>query len=84
MTFVPDKGTFIAWSEGARNCPGKKFAQVEFVANKTALFRNYRTEPIAPDGETPDAAGQRMLAVIKDSDVELLLQMQNPDSVSVK
>ena len=27
-----EKRTFIAWSEGARSCLGKKFAQVEFVA----------------------------------------------------
>lgn len=81
---VPDKGTFIAWSEGARSCPGKKFAQVEFVATMAALFRNYRAEPIALGGETPDAARKRVLAVVKDSNVELLLQMRNPDSVSVR
>ena len=80
----PDKGTFIAWSEGARNCPGKKFAQVEFVATMAALFRNHRAEPIPLDGESPGAARERMLEVVKDSTVELLLQIRNPDSVSVK
>ena len=81
---MPDKGTFIAWSEGAQSCPGKKFAQVEFVATMAALFRNYRAEPIALRGETLDAARERVLGVVKNSNVELLLQMQNPDSVSVK
>lgn len=81
---TPDKGTFIAWSEGVRNCPGKKFAQVEFVATMAALFRNHRADPIAQGGEMPDAARKRVLEVVKDSNVELLLQMRNPDSVSVK
>ena len=81
---TPDKGTFIAWSEGARNCPGRKFAQVEFVATMAALFRDYRAEPVALEGESSDAARERMLDVVKDSNVELLLQMRNPDSVSVK
>ncbi|KAI7773972.1 hypothetical protein LA080_009518 [Diaporthe eres] len=26
------KGTFLGWSEGARDCPARKFSQVEFVA----------------------------------------------------
>lgn len=29
---TPRRGTFIAWSEGERSCPGKKFSQAEFVA----------------------------------------------------
>lgn len=81
---TPQKGTFIAWSDGARSCPGKKFAQVEFVATMAALFRNYRAEPVPRIGETPAAARQRVLDVVKDSNVELLLQMRNPDSVSVR
>ena len=81
---TPAKGSFIAWSEGARNCPGKKFAQVEFVATMAALFRNHRAEPIALDGERPEAAKKRVSDVIKDSNVELLLQMRNPDSISVR
>ncbi len=81
---APQKGAFIAWSEGVRNCPGKKFAQVEFVATMAALFREFVAEPVARDGETPNAARQRVLEVVKDSNVELLLQMRNPESVSVK
>lgn len=80
---TPEKGTFIAWSDGARNCPGKKFAQVEFVATMAALFRDYRVMPVAKKGETPDGARRRVLGVVKDSNVELLLQMRDPDSVAV-
>jgi len=80
---VPEKGTFIAWSEGARNCPGKKFVQVEFVATMATLFRNYRVQPIAKQGETLDVARKRVLEVVKDSSVQLLLQMRDPESVAV-
>lgn len=80
----PDRGTFIAWSEGARSCPGKKFAQVEFVATMAALFRKHRAEPVSKVGETLAAARKRVLHVVKDNNVELLLQMRDPDSVSVR
>lgn len=81
---TPEKGTFIAWSEGARSCPGRKFAQVEFVATMAALFRNFRADPVLRAGETPAIARKRVLDVVKNSNVELLLQMRDPDSVSVR
>ena len=81
---VPEKGTFIAWSEGMQNCPGRRFAQVEFVATMAALFRNFRAEPVAGSGETLAEARRRVLEVVKDSNVELLLQMRDPNSVSVR
>lgn len=81
--FVPEKGTFIAWSEGAHNCPGKKFAQVEFVATMATLFRNHTVRPIPREGETLDTARERVLRVVKDSSVQLLLQMRNLSSVAV-
>lgn len=81
---TPEKGTFIAWSEGARSCPGRKFAQVEFVATMAALFRNFYADPVSTAGETPASARKRVLDVVKNSNVELLLQMRDPDSVSVR
>lgn len=80
---IPERGTFIVWSEGARNCPGKRFAQVEFVATIAALFRNHRVQPVPRSGETLDQARSRVLDVVKDSNVELLLQMRDPNSVAV-
>ena len=82
--FIPQRGTFIAWSEGARNCPGKKFAQVEHVAIMAALFRDYQATPATKRGETQEGARKRVLDIVKDSNVELLLQMRNPGSVSIK
>ena len=81
---APPHGTFIAWSEGARNCPGKKFAQVESVATMARLFYSHRVSPIAKPNETVVQAQERVLKVVKDSNVQLLLQMRNPDSVAVR
>jgi cytochrome P450 len=75
------KGTFLGWSEGARDCPGKKFSQVEFVATMAALFRDWRVDP-APlhDGESREEAQKRVLDLIEhDSAPVLLLQMLHPE-----
>lgn len=80
----PPKGTYFPWSEGIRNCPGKKFAQVEFVATLTALLNNHVAEPVPNRNESIDAARKRTLDVVKDSNVELLLQMANPRTVAVR
>ncbi|KAI1485519.1 hypothetical protein F5X96DRAFT_659588 [Biscogniauxia mediterranea] len=42
--------TFIVWSEGARDCPGRKFSQVEFVATIASLFRDWRVNPVTFEG----------------------------------
>lgn len=40
----PAKGTFLAFSEGARACPGRRFAQVEITAVLSAIFQKYSVE----------------------------------------
>ena len=80
---VPQKGAYFAWSEGARSCPGKKFAQVEFVATMATLFRRHRVQPVPKEGETLDQARIRVLDVVKDTRMQLLLQMRDPNSVAV-
>jgi len=35
-------GTFLPWVNGPRVCPGKKFAQVEFVATLATCLRDHR------------------------------------------
>jgi cytochrome P450 len=42
--FVPPKGTFVPFSEGARACPGKRFAQIEITAVLAAIFKFYSLE----------------------------------------
>ncbi|KAK3332569.1 cytochrome P450 [Cercophora scortea] len=79
---VPVRGSFIGWSDGARDCPGRKFSHVEFAATMAVLFRgDWRVRP-APKyaGESPEAARSRVLDLIKnDSGSVLLLQMLHPE-----
>lgn len=77
---TPYRGTYLAWSGGARDCPGRKFSQVEFVATMATLFLDYRVDPVKMEGETMDAARKRVLHLIEtDSAPVLLLQMLHPE-----
>ncbi|KAE8444471.1 hypothetical protein EG329_000562 [Mollisiaceae sp. DMI_Dod_QoI] len=42
--FVPPRGSFIPFSDGARACPGKRFAQVEITATLAKIFSTYTCE----------------------------------------
>jgi cytochrome P450 len=42
--FRPAKGAFIPFSEGARACPGKRFAQVELTAMIAVIFKQHSVE----------------------------------------
>lgn len=44
LLFQPAKGTFVAFSEGARACPGRRFAQVEITAVLAVIFQSYTVE----------------------------------------
>lgn len=78
----PTRGTFLGWSEGARDCPGRKFSQVEFVATMAALFKDARLDPVqrVEDGETLEAARERVLDHIeRDTGYVLLIQILHPE-----
>ena len=76
---TPRKGSFIAWSEGLRICPGKKFSQVEFVASMAAVFRDWYVEPLLEEGESLEVARKRVLKLVEeDTGQVLLLQMLHP------
>lgn len=75
-----DRGTYLAWSGGARDCVGRKFSQVEFVAVVASLFRDWRVGPVLAEGETPEGARRRVLGQIEDDSAPvLLLQMLHPE-----
>jgi cytochrome P450 len=77
---TPARGTYLAWSGGPRDCVGRKFSQVEFVAVMASIFRDWRVDPVLTDGETPEAARRRVLDQIEtDSAPVLLLQMLHPE-----
>ncbi|KAK2611481.1 hypothetical protein N8I77_004817 [Diaporthe amygdali] len=79
------KGTFLGWSEGARDCPASQFSQVEFVAAVATLLRDWQVDPVPLDGgESPESARNRVLDLIKnDSGPVLLLQMLHPERASL-
>ena len=78
---VPAQSTYFPWSDGPQNCPGAKFAQVEFVAVLACLLKDHRVGVVCQAGEGPVQARQRALATAEDCDLTLLLRMRDADSV---
>lgn len=76
-------GTFLPWVNGPRVCPGKKFAQVEFVATLAMCLRRNRIATVAEAGETKEQTRQRVLAVAQDSEmgVNPVVKMIHPEKV---
>ena len=58
----PRQSTYFPWSDGPQNCPGAKFAHVEFVAVLACLLRDHRIGIIKEPGETTKGAAKRTLA----------------------
>ncbi|KAE8441593.1 hypothetical protein EG329_004642 [Mollisiaceae sp. DMI_Dod_QoI] len=81
--FQPQHGVYIPFSSGPRACPGRKFAQVEFVAVIARLFRRHRCSPVLLEGETIVEAKKRVMEVVEDSNVELTLKMLHPEKVKL-
>ncbi|KAF2177971.1 cytochrome P450 [Zopfia rhizophila CBS 207.26] len=79
----PSRGSYLGWSEGTRDCPGKRFSQVEWVAIMAALFRDWKVEPRRQGNETFTEARTRVLNFIdKNTDYGgLLLQLMHPESL---
>ena len=75
---------YFPWPEGLQNCPGRKFAQVEFAAVLMSLFKNHRVEIVPEKGEDGKAARKRIYVVVEDSDQTLLLRIRNVDSVRLR
>ena len=74
----------MPWAAGPRVCPGRKFAQVEFVAVIATLFRRHRVRPVPLASETPSQAQARLRDVIEDSAImAITLQMRRPREVAL-
>jgi cytochrome P450 len=78
---TPAQGTYFPWSDGPQNCPGAKFAQVEFVAVLACLLRNHRLRILLETAESFEDGRKRVLAVTEDCDRQLLLRMRNAEKV---
>ncbi|KAK7725830.1 hypothetical protein SLS63_007985 [Diaporthe eres] len=79
------KETFFPWSLGQRDCPGKKFSQVEFVAVLACVLRFYRIECVPiHEGETLEEKRSRVWAWSRDSGVELSLNFKEPTKYGIR
>ncbi|KAL4744326.1 hypothetical protein BDW72DRAFT_212824 [Aspergillus terricola var. indicus] len=76
----PRPGTYLPWSAGVQNCPGRKFAQVEIVAVMASLFREHRLRVELQEGEDFEKAQTRLLNCTNDSYQLLVMQMKDADS----
>ena len=74
---------YLPWGIGPRSCPGKKFAQVEFVAVIAHLFRSHRVKAIMEPGETKEAVKKRIFEVLEDSSLEVTIKMNHPEKVKL-
>jgi cytochrome P450 len=76
---VPQDGTYLPWSYGPQNCPGKRFAQVEVVTVLACLLHKHSITVVCDEGESDQMAQKRIQNVCNDSKVGLLLHMKYPD-----
>jgi cytochrome P450 len=79
----PTAGTFLPWAGGPRVCPGKKFAQVEFVAVIGLLFWKNRVRPALEPGETFEESSKRLLALVEDSSWNVSMTMRHPERLKL-
>ncbi|KAA8649255.1 uncharacterized protein ATNIH1004_005150 [Aspergillus tanneri] len=77
--YTPPSGAYFPWSHGPLNCPGKKIAQVEFVAALACLFRERRFCIPLRDGEEFEAAQARIL-MTRDSLQTILFRICDADT----
>lgn len=79
----PSRGNFLGWSEGARDCPGKRFSQVEWVALMAALFRDWKVEIRLEENESLSEAQERTRRFIDENTDYggLLLQLMHPEQL---
>ena len=97
--FKPQKGSFISFSDGARACPGRRFAQVEITAVLSALFQKYSVEfdvaDWASDEEVEkmgreekralyEKAIDRAKTVMRRSEQTITLQLKRGDHVPIR
>jgi hypothetical protein len=81
---TPRDGTYLLWSDGPQNCPGKRFAQVEVGSVLSCLFYKHSVAVVCNEGESDKMAQTRCQNVCKDSEIGLLLRMRDADEVWLK
>jgi cytochrome P450 len=75
----PPPGMFNPWTMGPRVCPGKKFAQVEFVAVIARMLKNGKVKPKLKASEKMEDAIVRVREVVADSELDVTLHMKHAE-----
>ena len=85
-TFIePEAGAFVPWADGPRECVGRKFSQVEFVAVLASLFQEYSVRPVLKDGEDEEDGRKELARMVDNSAISAItLQMLEPRSRSLR
>ena len=81
---VPSEVLYVPWGSGPRNCPAKKFSQVEFVAVIAQLLSEYRVEPLKLETETVEMARQRLEGVLDEKYFNISAHLKRPGDAGVK
>ena len=71
----------MPWASGPRVCPGKKFAQIEFVAVVAWLFRRNRVRPKVEAGEKIEETFRTVKEIVDDSELYVTLKMKHPERI---
>ncbi|KAF2106449.1 putative cytochrome P450 [Lophiotrema nucula] len=81
---VPDGVAYLPFMFGPRICPGKKFAQVEFVAIVAQMLSEYRVEVLRKGNETEQAATARLMGTLKDKYFNISAHLKRPEDAGVR
>lgn len=68
---IPVPGSFGPFSDGARGCLGRKFAEVEMVAILATIFKEYKVDIQCQPGETYKEARTRVQGALNESSNQL-------------
>lgn len=79
----PVGATFVAWALGPRECPGKKFSKVEFVAIIAYLLKHYEIKPAVRNGESQEDAEKRLYGVVHGCYMTLAPRFSRPDDAGI-
>jgi cytochrome P450 len=60
----PERGSYVAFSDGPRACLGRKFAQVVFVAVIATVLREFTVDFVVKEGETRKMAEEKVRGVL--------------------
>ncbi|KAJ5746545.1 cytochrome P450 monooxygenase [Penicillium odoratum] len=76
--------SLLAWGEGSRGCPGKRFSQLEIIAVLVTLLRNHYVQLAPRAGFSVEQARVEALKVIMQSKSGLTLHIERPELIQVQ